>query len=324
MSLSASSRSKFYVDLEDSPPTEIVEEGYAVYTMKMKKQFVSATGSLHRQLEQPPEDRACIFMAGSLEAIVEGLAPPDHLEDKVDCLHMNILLTTYPAFASTEELLQIVFDKLRNGSSRVNSERLRAALLVTLNAWLAEPFQELLRLPPEFRELRLLAEGCEAAAAAAETSETAGRLDLLARLARRRLETFGAAAAAEASTAEAEAAGCGGQGGRRHWRRVEWDEIDDLQVAEQLTRLDARLFESVRLHECLGSQWGRHRRSGCSPSVDATVQQFNRVCSLVASQALQPGLQPEDRAQLLNRWIHIAQYLRRGAASPPCAPSSAR
>uniref|UniRef100_A0A1I8IKL9 Ras-GEF domain-containing protein n=1 Tax=Macrostomum lignano TaxID=282301 RepID=A0A1I8IKL9_9PLAT len=62
-------------------------------------------------------------------------------------------------------------------------------------------------------------------------------------------------------------------------RRLDWDSLDNRQVAEQLTRQDASLMLRLRLHECLGVFWGRRQ----SPSVSATVQQFNRVCGSVTA-----------------------------------------
>nr|XP_015296341.2 ral guanine nucleotide dissociation stimulator-like 3 isoform X8 [Macaca fascicularis]XP_028694590.1 ral guanine nucleotide dissociation stimulator-like 3 isoform X5 [Macaca mulatta] len=82
-------------------------------------------------------------------------------------------------------------------------------------------------------------------------------------------------------------------------------------VAEQLTLMDLELFSKVRPYECLGSVWSQRDRpgaAGASPTVRATVAQFNTVTGCVLGSVLgAPGLTAPQRAQRLEKWIRIAQ-----------------
>ncbi|XP_060037762.1 ral guanine nucleotide dissociation stimulator-like 3 isoform X4 [Erinaceus europaeus] len=86
------------------------------------------------------------------------------------------------------------------------------------------------------------------------------------------------------------------------------------EVAEQLTLLDAELFSRVRACECLGSVWSQRDRpgvAGSSPTVRATVTQFNAVTGWVLGSVLgEPGLATPLRALRLEKWIRIAQRCR--------------
>ncbi|XP_006510676.1 ral guanine nucleotide dissociation stimulator-like 3 isoform X2 [Mus musculus] len=88
--------------------------------------------------------------------------------------------------------------------------------------------------------------------------------------------------------------------------------VDD--VAEQLTLMDVELFLRVRSCECLGSMWSQRDRpgaAGISPTVRATVAQFNTVTGCVLGSVLAaPGLAASQRAQRIEKWIRIAQRCR--------------
>ncbi|CAO2635803.1 Ral guanine nucleotide dissociation stimulator-like 3 [Lemmus lemmus] len=86
------------------------------------------------------------------------------------------------------------------------------------------------------------------------------------------------------------------------------------EVAEQLTLMDVELFLRVRTCECLGSMWSQRDRpgaAGISPTVRATVAQFNAVTGCVLGSVLAaPGLAASQRAQRIEKWIRIAQRCR--------------
>lgn len=67
----------------------------------------------------------------------------------------------------------------------------------------------------------------------------------------------------------------------------------------------------VRSCECLGSMWSQRDRpgaAGISPTVRATVAQFNKVTGCVLGSVLaEPGLAASQRAQRIEKWIRIAQ-----------------
>ncbi|KAK2087388.1 DELLA protein rgl3 [Saguinus oedipus] len=78
--------------------------------------------------------------------------------------------------------------------------------------------------------------------------------------------------------------------------------------------LAQELFSKVRPYECLGSVWSQRDRpgaAGASPTVRATVAQFNTVTGCVLGSVLgAPGLAAPQRAQRLEKWIRIAQRCR--------------
>lgn len=85
-------------------------------------------------------------------------------------------------------------------------------------------------------------------------------------------------------------------------------------VASQLTLVEAALFLRVVPYQCLGSLWSQRDKKGRErdcPSVRATVRQFNRLAGAVIRSCLaRPGLRPQQRARILEKWIHVAEECR--------------
>ncbi|TFJ97074.1 peptidase S1 [Platysternon megacephalum] len=85
-------------------------------------------------------------------------------------------------------------------------------------------------------------------------------------------------------------------------------------VAAQLTLVEAALFLRVVPYQCLGSLWSQRDKKGRErdcPSVRATVRQFNRLAGAVIRSCLAgPGLRPQQRARILEKWIHVAEECR--------------
>ncbi|XP_074927629.1 LOW QUALITY PROTEIN: ral guanine nucleotide dissociation stimulator-like 2 [Chelonoidis abingdonii] len=85
-------------------------------------------------------------------------------------------------------------------------------------------------------------------------------------------------------------------------------------VASQLTLVEAALFLRVVPYQCLGSLWSQRDKKGRErdcPSVRATVHQFNRLAGAVIRSCLaRPGLRPQQRARILEKWIHVAEECR--------------
>ncbi|XP_039375050.1 ral guanine nucleotide dissociation stimulator-like 2 isoform X2 [Mauremys reevesii] len=74
------------------------------------------------------------------------------------------------------------------------------------------------------------------------------------------------------------------------------------------------LFLRVVPYQCLGSLWSQRDKKGRErdcPSVRATVRQFNRLAGAVIRSCLaRPGLRPQQRARILEKWIHVAEECR--------------
>ncbi|NXS97775.1 RGL1 protein, partial [Jacana jacana] len=88
---------------------------------------------------------------------------------------------------------------------------------------------------------------------------------------------------------------------------------EDL-VAEQLTYMDATLFKKVVPYHCLGSIWSRRDKKENEhlvPTIRATISQFNAVTKCVVSTILMnKELKPQQRAKIIEKWIHIAHECR--------------
>ncbi|XP_058384664.1 ral-GDS-related protein-like [Diceros bicornis minor] len=75
--------------------------------------------------------------------------------------------------------------------------------------------------------------------------------------------------------------------------------------------MDAELFRKVMPSQCLGSTWGKRNKPGnehLAPTVQATVDHFRRVVSLVVTTCLgDPSMTAQDRARVVEHWIQVAQ-----------------
>ncbi|XP_071666688.1 ral guanine nucleotide dissociation stimulator-like 1 [Patagioenas fasciata] len=85
-------------------------------------------------------------------------------------------------------------------------------------------------------------------------------------------------------------------------------------VAEQLTYMDATLFQNVVPHHCLGCIWSRRDKKEnkqLAQSIRATISQFNAVTNCVLSTILESKeLKTQQRAKILEKWIRIARQCR--------------
>ncbi|XP_058392924.1 ral guanine nucleotide dissociation stimulator-like [Diceros bicornis minor] len=72
-------------------------------------------------------------------------------------------------------------------------------------------------------------------------------------------------------------------------------------MVEQLTMMDAELFQKVVPSQCLGFTWGKRNKPGnehLTPTVQATVDHFRRVASLVIITCLgNASMMTQDRAR---------------------------
>ncbi|XP_058424889.1 ral guanine nucleotide dissociation stimulator-like isoform X1 [Diceros bicornis minor] len=99
-------------------------------------------------------------------------------------------------------------------------------------------------------------------------------------------------------------------------------------VVEQLTAMDAELFQKVVPSPCLGSTWGKRKKPGNehqTPNVQATVDQVRRVASFVITPCLgDPSMTAQDRVRVVERWIQLAQECKiLKNFSSPCTVISA-
>ncbi|XP_051867747.1 ral guanine nucleotide dissociation stimulator-like 1 isoform X1 [Pristis pectinata] len=310
---------------------EEVEEG-AVYNVTLKKvQIQQAANKGARWLgvegdQVPPghtisQYETCkirTIKAGTLEKLVENLLTA--FGDN-DFTYISIFLSTYRAFASTEQVLELLLDRYGNfecqscgedGSQSTSEMRavIRNAIASILRAWLdqcSEDFREV----PNYTCLHKLLCYLRQTMPGSDPERRAQNL----------LEQF---QNQELTEQELDNGYHGnitfslGEEGD-----VEIDGIEEKQdflsfpsdkVAEQLTYMDAELFKKVIPHHCLGCIWSRRDKKGnkhLAPTIRATITQFNVLTKCVISTILKDlQLKPQQRAKIIEKWIDVAQECR--------------
>ncbi|XP_065698843.2 ral guanine nucleotide dissociation stimulator-like 1 [Patagioenas fasciata] len=304
---------------------EEVEEG-AVYHVTLKRvQIQQAANKGARWLgaegdQLPPEHTVSQYetckirtiKAGTLEKLVENLLTA--FGDN-DFTYISIFLSTYRAFASTSTVLELLLDRYGNleisgceecgnQNSPESSTVLRTAIASILRAWLdqcAEDFRE----PPDYLCLLKVLDYLKRNIPGSDPERRAQNL----------LEQF--------QNQEVE-----NEDGFHSLSPCNLDDEEELEmsspeefslfqedlVAEQLTYMDATLFKKVVPHHCLGCIWSRRDKKEnkhLAPTIRATISQFNAVTNCVVSTVLESKeLKTQQRAKILEKWIHIAHECR--------------
>ncbi|XP_042640034.1 ral guanine nucleotide dissociation stimulator-like 1 isoform X3 [Tyto alba] len=304
---------------------EEAEEG-AVYHVTLKRvQIHQAANKGARWLgaggdQLPPEHTVSQYetrkirtiKAGTLEKLVENL--PTAFGDN-DFTYISIFLSTYRAFASTKEVLELLLDKYGNleissyeeagdqNSSESNTV-LRTAIASILRAWL-DQCPEDFREPPNYPCLLKLLDYLKSNIPGSDPERRAQKL----------LEQF--------QNQEVE-----NDDGFRNTSPCNLYDEEELEistpeefsffqedlVAEQLTYMDAKLFKQVVPHHCLGCIWSQRDKKenkNLAPTIRATISQFNAVTKCVISTVLKDKeLKTQQRAKIIEKWIHIAHECR--------------
>ncbi|XP_070091003.1 ral guanine nucleotide dissociation stimulator-like isoform X3 [Equus caballus] len=82
-------------------------------------------------------------------------------------------------------------------------------------------------------------------------------------------------------------------------------------VAEQLTRMEAELFKKLVPAHCLGSIWSqrdRRDRKFLAPTIRDSVAHMNTLANSVIATCLGAlGMTAQDRARMVELWIHVAE-----------------
>ncbi|XP_071607464.1 ral guanine nucleotide dissociation stimulator-like 1 [Heliangelus exortis] len=304
---------------------EEVEEG-AVYHVTLKRvQIQQAANKGARWLgaegdQLPPEHTVSQYetckirtiKAGTLEKLVENLLTA--FGDN-DFTYISIFLSTYRAFASTKEVVELLLDKygnletltcgtVENQNSSESKAVLRIAIASILRAWLdqcSEDFRE----PPDYPCLLKLLHYLQMNMPGSDLERRAQNL----------LEQF--------QNQEVE-----NDNGFHYTSPCNLDDEEELEisspeafsffqedlVAEQLTYMDAKLFKKVVPYHCLGCIWSRRDKEENKhlvPTVRATISQFNAVTKCVLSTILKSKeLKTQQRSKIIEKWIHVAHECR--------------
>nr|XP_033780154.1 ral guanine nucleotide dissociation stimulator-like 3 isoform X2 [Geotrypetes seraphini] len=315
---------------------------YNITLWRSKTDTPGREGSLATDTAEFPSSPGCDFVhyrtcklrtlkAGTLPRLVQNLSAVYGSHDEG---YIHSFLATYRTFTDTSSVLQLLLEsswpigegapssETQNlGCSDQNSagaqccdasegypEKMQSAVLYVLHTWLEfrpEDFRE----PPHYHSLRKAQTYLRKASRGAERDEGDNQAERL-------LQQF----QEEEEEEEAEQDSFPQQ---LTFLTPE-EETDGLletpdllsftaeDVAEQLTLMDAKLFQKVESFHCLGCIWSqRDKDKNLAPTVRATVAQFNSVAGCVTASVLADvQLKGQQRAKVLEKWISIAQKCR--------------
>uniref|UniRef100_A0AAV2MF91 Ral guanine nucleotide dissociation stimulator-like 2 n=1 Tax=Knipowitschia caucasica TaxID=637954 RepID=A0AAV2MF91_KNICA len=218
-----------------------------------------------------------------------------------DCSFMSIFLCTYRTFISTQRVLHILADRLEDppGSSESSPTRqaFNNAVCSVFGAWLSEYPEDFQSLEDPSCLLRL--------APLLPTAELRARLLQQAEELSERALLQHTQEPSPAPPAPPDPSG---------FEPLHILGFPSAVIAEQLTRIETELFVRLAPYHCLGSLWSQRDKKGREGqcwSVRATVRQFNRLTNTVLASCLwDTRLRSHQRAQLLDKWIRVAQACR--------------
>ncbi|KAJ8251762.1 hypothetical protein GJAV_G00225170 [Gymnothorax javanicus] len=257
--------------------------------------------------------------AATLARLVSHLLDPGCQETD----YTHIFLSMYRAFTSASTVIKLLFQSVEEAVNVDNGQFQTNSLSSLILTWL-EKHGEDFREPPLYPSLRLL-------------SAQLRRNLLFRRLAQRAdalLKKFKhneasspdlASPQHQAGEEEEEESEDEGLWCKSIGDAAEFMDLPVADVAEELTRLDADLFQKVVPFQCLGCLWSqRDKNESLCPTVRATIAQFNaitnRVITSILSRTVQnhapssprgPPPSPAQRARIIEKWITVAQECRR-------------
>nr|XP_020478811.1 ral guanine nucleotide dissociation stimulator-like 1 isoform X2 [Monopterus albus] len=311
---------------------EEVEDG-AVYGVTLRREPVTPASD-------PSEAGPCCafvqyrtckvrrLKAATLDLLVTQLLDPGCQEQD----YGRIFLSTYRTFTSTSALIELLFHRDSTASGLDNSEHKGSPLLAFVQTWLDECSEDF-RDPPLHSALRLLLDHLTISSAVHGNMRSqpnfcslAGQAEaLLQRFRREEAETNVSSGLADLGHDEE---GCSDENSGCE-NSVDQGGILDFPaaaIAEQLTRMDSALFVKVVPYQCLGCMWSqRDKKENMSPTIRATIAQFNAITNQVIMSLLcqptdpnssptspcWPPTTPMHRARIIEKWIRVAQDCRR-------------
>uniref|UniRef100_UPI00398F2F60 ral guanine nucleotide dissociation stimulator-like 1 isoform X2 n=1 Tax=Pristiophorus japonicus TaxID=55135 RepID=UPI00398F2F60 len=249
--------------------------------------------------------------AATLEKLVEKLVRGSGEHDPT---YVNVFLSTYRAFASTQEVLELLLDSQVNATAGDEVPLLgpeqslgQSSLSICLCLWFDQyhhHFQE----PPHYTCLHKLITFLQ---------RKLPRENWALQRARTLLQQF-----QEHQASEPTAEDCchhnvtftSGEEMDKGMAKADLLCFSSQTVAEQLTLMDMELFCAVSPFQCLGCIWSRRDKKESkhpAPTIRATIAQFNAVTNCVISTVLHHSqLWPCQRAKVIDKWIEIAQECR--------------
>ncbi|KAG9343952.1 hypothetical protein JZ751_013341 [Albula glossodonta] len=236
--------------------------------------------------------------------------------------YTRIFLSMYRAFTTTNQLIEMLFQRDEETSDVDNGEYHKSSLGPLVHTWLEEHSEDF-RDPPQHPSLRLLSLHLHRHLVFRRLAQRADAL--LKKFQNEASETDSHSKASPVQLREEEEESEDeGLGGENTEEAPEFMDFPVPDVAEELTRLDAELFGKVVPFQCLGCLWShRDKDERLSPTVKATIAQFNAITNRVITSLLchpshshapssprgtPPG--PAQRARVIEKWIRVAQECR--------------
>ncbi|KAK2916804.1 hypothetical protein QQF64_025415 [Cirrhinus molitorella] len=270
------------------------EDG-AVFGITLRREPVQQSADPTEAFVQYRTCKVRRLKAATLDKLVSHLLDPCCQEQD----YGRILLSTYRTFTSSNKLIEMLFQ--RDKDSALDSTNYpNSSLWTVLQMWLEE-YSDDFRDAPMHSSLRLM---CLQLRGHPAFFTLARRYEML-------LKKF-----------QAEDVVAGGPVGHiedsaLNKRDFESDNLMDFMdfpvtdVAEQLTRMDSDLFMKVVPFQCLGCVWSqRDKKENLSPTIWATITQFNAVTNRVITSLLRSSSPATQRSKVIEKWVRIAQGCR--------------
>ncbi|KAK7940168.1 hypothetical protein WMY93_003494 [Mugilogobius chulae] len=304
---------------------EEIENG-AVYGITLRREPVPSSAPCTAFVQY----RTCKvrrLKAARLNQLVNHLLEPENQDQD----YSQILLSTYHTFTCTSTLIQLLFLRDSAAAELDDTNHYNRPLLTFVQTWLDE-YSEDFRDAPLHSGLRLLLDHLTISSAVHSPMHMQPNFCSLAGQAEELLKRFqreDAEASLSCAREPSQAEYCSADEDSGCENSLDLGDVMDfatVAIAEQLTRLDAALFIKVVPYQCLGCVWSqRDKKENLSPTISATIAQFNAVTNQVMLSLLCPSVDasssptcsgrppstPAQRARIIEKWIRVAQECRR-------------
>lgn len=304
---------------------EEMEDG-AIYGVTLRREPVPSSDP-STAFVQYRTCRVRRLKAATLNKLINHLMDPQNQDQD----YSKILLSTYRTFTCASSLIEQLFLRDCAAADLDNPNYYNKPLLDFLQTWLDE-YSEDFRDAPLHPALRLLLDHLTISSAVHSNKHTQPNFCSLAGQAENLLKRFqredAEANMSPARTELAQADYCSDEDSGCE-NSSDFSDVMDfatIAIAEQLTRQDAALFVKVVPYQCLGCVWSqRDKKENMSPTIRATIAQFNAVTNQVILSLLcpatdasssptcprRPPTTPTHRARIIEKWIRVAQECRR-------------
>lgn len=245
-----------------------------------------------------------VVKAGSFNKLVEKLT------DEVDThLYLPTFLMTYQSFTTPEKFLQKLAQRFNvpveveaSDEGKKKAVRIRARVCNVMKKWIEDN-------PGDFDD-RLITQMKQFIDHAMSTPSA----------------PFAAAVSKAFQKMMSEAKGRGGAAARRlqlqqmgdppepivppNFFSQSWSllDLDEEELARQLTLMDWEIFERIKPAELLNQAWSKPKLRHRAPNVLALIKRFNQVSGWVSTEILECAT-IRDRVRVVTKFIHIAERL---------------